>query len=246
MESLNRKIWGGVVAVSVPRGFCFLEEQKMKALNLKDQRFGRLVVEERLNEKSKRGVRLWLCRCDCGGSIKAEAGPLRDGDRRSCGCAKDKHGDHKSRLYQIWCDMKTRCLCKTNSEYNRYGGRGITVCEEWLRYPKFKEWAMANEYSDDLTIDREDNDGCYHPGNCRWVTVKKNNRNRSSVKLSPQEVGEIKHLLLNKNMKIGDVAKKYNMSRTLISNIKNSKRWEDICINIKGEANEIKETSARI
>lgn len=218
----------------------------MKALDLTGQRFGRLVVLKRLNEKSKRGVRLWLCQCDCGGSVKTEAGPLRDGDRRSCGCAKDKHGDWKSRLYQIWTDMKSRCLCQTNSNYNRYGGRGIKVCKEWLRYPRFKKWAMVNGYSDELTIDRKDNNGCYHPDNCRWVTKKVNNRNRSSVKLSPQTVREIKRLLLNKEVKIVDVAKKYNMSQTIISHIKSSKRWKDICIDDKDEAVGTKEASKRI
>lgn len=89
-----------------------------------------------------------------------------------------KHGMSKTRLYRCWADMKTRCNCKTNRFYHRYGGRGIKVCEEWATFEPFKDWALNNGYSDELTIDRIDNDGDYCPGNCQWSTQKEQAANK--------------------------------------------------------------------
>lgn len=196
----------------------------MKAIDLTGQRFGKLVVLRKLTEKNGQNY-LWLCQCDCGSLVKSKSGRLRDGDLKSCGCLREKHGDHKSRLYQTWADMKTRCFCKNNGRYQSYGGRGITVCPEWLKYSAFKSWAMANEYADNLQIDRIDNNGNYEPSNCRWVTPAKNTRNRNCVILSEQDVIEIRHLLFNYNITIEAISHKYGVGRTIISNIKNNKKW---------------------
>ena len=93
------------------------------------------------------------------------------------------HGHRNSRLYRIWSNIKTRCYNQNDPHFNRYGGRGITVCDEWKNdFKAFYDWAMSNGYQDDLTIDRIDNDGNYEPCNCRWVTVKEQNRNKRNVK----------------------------------------------------------------
>lgn len=83
------------------------------------------------------------------------------------------------RIYRIWCNMKSRCYNGNTSNYKNYGGRGITVCDEWRNdFLSFSEWAMKNGYKDDLSLDRIDNSGNYEPSNCQWATRKQQNSNR--------------------------------------------------------------------
>lgn len=87
----------------------------------------------------------------------------------------------RTRLDVIHSNMIQRCYNPLSPFYHRYGGRGITVCDEWRNKRKnFKDWAMRNGYKDGLTLDRINNDGGYTPSNCRWVTMKENSNNRSS------------------------------------------------------------------
>lgn len=94
---------------------------------------------------------------------------------------KTTHGKRHTRIYKTWTDMKSRCLNPNRPKYKRYGGRGITICEEWLNsFEAFYDWAMANGYREDLTIDRIDNDGNYEPSNCRWITLAEQAANKST------------------------------------------------------------------
>ena len=93
----------------------------------------------------------------------------------------ERHGMSGTRIYDIWRDMRHRCSCKGMRNYRHYGGRGITVCEEWNNsFSKFHKWSISNGYTDDLTIDRIDVDGNYEPSNCRWVAGYIQAANRSN------------------------------------------------------------------
>ena len=91
------------------------------------------------------------------------------------------HGLSSHQLYGVWSTMKARCTNPKNKKYPRYGGRGIAVCKEWQTFEPFYEWAMANGYRKNLTLDRADNDGDYCPQNCRWTTLQKQANNTSKT-----------------------------------------------------------------
>lgn len=159
----------------------------MSLIDLTGQRFGRLVVVKRVDHE-KKGQARWLCRCDCGKEKVVQSYDLRSGNTQSCGCQRQEnfthivHGHSRKRVYAIWKGMKSRCFNENRKCYKDYGGRGITVCDEWKDdFEVFYDWAMANGYSDDLTIDRKDSDGNYDPSNCRWADTltQANNKGRN-------------------------------------------------------------------
>lgn len=158
--------------------------------DLLGRRFGRLVVVG----IDDRGVRrtYYYCQCDCGNVKSIRSDGLLSGAVQSCGCMKreqdrtnltanHKHKMSHTRPYEIWQGMKKRCYNPHDARYDRYGGRGITVCDEWREdFSVFYKWALENGYADNLTIDRIDNDKGYSPDNCRWADAETQCRNRSS------------------------------------------------------------------
>ncbi len=170
----------------------------MKAIDLTGQRYGKLTVIKQVESKvtpSGQKQKQYLCKCDCGNEVIVRSLALRNGDTKSCGCLKvkqaketlktikPKHGLRYTRVYGIWKDMKQRCYNLKAANYERYGGRGIKICEEWKNNPEaFYNWAMANGYAENLTIDRINNDGNYEPSNCRWITMKEQAQNRHKRK----------------------------------------------------------------
>lgn len=172
----------------------------MKLINRTGQRFGRLTVIERA-ENSSSGRVQWLCRCECGSTTVVLGSNLKSGKQKSCGCLHRelsterilrvseaqrgcnspsyRHGMAHTKLNHVWNSIKQRCFNQNNKAYKHYGGRGITVCDEWRdNFQAFYDWAMANGYQEGLSIDRIDNNKGYSPENCRWVTMSEQNKNK--------------------------------------------------------------------
>lgn len=155
-------------------------------IRLENKRYGRLTVISKADTSNNHIY--WNCKCDCGNICTVRGDHLRNLKIRSCGCLESEnrengahktHGKSHTRLYKIFNGMKKRCYNPECLAYKNYGGRGISICEEWLsNFNTFYFWAMSNGYSDKLSIDRIDVNGNYEPHNCRWATAKVQASNR--------------------------------------------------------------------
>lgn len=175
-----------------------VRKEKIGNVNFNDitgQKFGMLTVVKFLEPSERENKnRSWLCKCDCGNYTQVNVSKLKNGHTQSCGCkviahisqVNRKYEHISKRLYSVYREMISRCTNPESHEYHNYGGRGISVCDEWsgeFGYDSFSKWALLNGYDEmaergQCTLDRIDVDKNYEPSNCRWVSndVQQNNR----------------------------------------------------------------------
>ena len=156
----------------------------MKLIDLTNQKFGKLLVLEKAITQNEKVM--WKCLCDCGNIVFVKGVNLKNNRTKSCGCIKmevllkrnTKHSQRHTKLYEVWKTMKQRCYNPNNKSYKNYGGRGISICDEWKNnFMSFYNWSIENNYKEGLSIDRINVNGNYEPSNCRWTTrvVQQNN-----------------------------------------------------------------------
>lgn len=202
-----------------------------KVEDLTGQRFGRLVVIKRGQNTKGDNKPTWICQCDCGNIKTIRASGLKGGTS-SCGClmrerqieymhtrkgklaSQYKHGLSHSRINGIYRQIKGRCFRKTNPAFPKYGGRGITICDDWLGdngFINFYNWSMDNGYADNLTLDRINTDGNYEPSNCRWADwiVQQNNRTNNINITHNGETHTLSEWARLKNIRYGILLKRY-------------------------------------
>jgi len=162
------------------------------------KRYGKLIVSEYAGMGTFPGCNkrysIWKCMCDCGNEKNVRMYMLTNGQTTSCGCVQKEwrkqfgqlnttHHSRKTRLYDIWVQMRKRCQNPNDGVYKYYGGKGVSVCDDWDKsFESFQKWAMSNGYNPnakrgECTIDRINPYGDYEPSNCRWVSMNEQRKN---------------------------------------------------------------------
>lgn len=172
---------------TVPGGILFMT--RLTLSDLPSLRFCRLTIVSLIREQ---GVTFAMCSCDCGVTKRFNLNNVRNGNSKSCGClmrellsvSKHRHGHATNGItqeYRAWTNMWDRCTRTTSDDYPNYGGRGITVCARWKDFTNFLA-DMGLKPSPKLQLDRQNNNGNYEPGNCRWATLSQQAKNRRPFK----------------------------------------------------------------
>lgn len=198
--------------------------------DLTGRKFGHLTVLRQAPsdlQLSGKTDTLWFCQCDCGNEelVVRSRGSLQSAKTPSCGCGfKGMNGRHNmtnSHLYRVWCHMKSRCLNPNVERYPQYGGRGITICEDWVNsFDKFMEWAFQHGYQEDLSLERRDVNGNYSPENCCWIPLAEQQKNRTCT-VYMEVRGE--------KLRIQEIADKYGFTYSCIKRrIQKGDRGEDL------------------
>jgi len=163
--------------------------RNLTKINVGD-RFTRLVALERSGRKTPNNKCFYrYFKCDCGRIKEIMEYSVYRGYTKSCNCISKEvsvkkfttHNMSRSRIYHIWNGINMRCRNKNEPDYKYYGSKGIKVCDEWITFIGFYNWAKNSGYKKNLTIDRIDNNKGYYPENCRWATIIQQNRNKTNL-----------------------------------------------------------------
>ena len=155
----------------------------MKALDLINKKFGKWIVLQKTEKRTKNGQVLWKCKCECGNVRNVSGSNLKNGGSTQCkSCqvsqSNKTHNLAYHPLYYVWKNIKNRCNNPKSKLYKWYGQRGINLCKEWtISFKDFYDWCMKNGYDKTLELDRINNDKGYSPANCRYIDRKTNVRN---------------------------------------------------------------------
>ena len=233
-------------------------------IDITGKKFGKLLVIKKVSKIGEKNSK-WLCLCECGEETEVFLNGLRRGTTKSCGCIsieklKERattHGLSKSKLYNVYRAMLNRCYYKKHISYKNYGGRGVTVCEEWLDKEKgfinFYEWSIKNRYIEGMDLEKDIK--CkklnifpciYSPDTCMWTTRKENSSNtRSNVFLEyegenlsitewSERIGEKKPSNITRRIKrgwtIGQALKYEKRKRTCKRTSKTTDEFAEYCM----------------